>query len=59
VFHAERSGEGDKEKFIWRLRATGKVQAVGMHLPAELKAIFPAEIEQDWKKVEELLSKAA
>jgi hypothetical protein len=59
VFHAERSGEGDKEKFIWRLRATGKVQAVGMHLPADLKLNFPAEIDQDWRKVEEILSKAA
>jgi hypothetical protein len=59
VFHSERRGEGDKEQFVWRLRATGKIQAVGMHLPQEIKNVFPAEIEQDWRKVEEILNKAA
>jgi hypothetical protein len=58
-FHAERRGEGDKETFVWRLRATGKIQAAGMHLPTDIKAKFPAELPQDWKLVEEILSKAA
>lgn len=56
VFHTERSGEGDKEKYTWRLRATGKVQAAGMHLPTDLKAKFPAELDQNWAEVERILS---
>jgi hypothetical protein len=58
-FHSERRGEGDKETFVWRLRATGKVQAAGMHLPGDIKVQFPAELQQDWKLVEEILNKIA
>lgn len=56
VFHTERNGEGDKEKFVWRLRASGKIQGVGMHLPPEIKNRFPAEIEPDWSKVEAIIN---
>ena len=55
VFHTERSGDDGKEKYIWRLRANGKIQGVGMHLPQDIKAKFPAEIEPDWQKVEACL----
>jgi hypothetical protein len=55
-FHAERHGEGDKETFVWRLRAQGSMQAAGMHLPVDLKKKFPAELEQDWSKVEAILN---
>lgn len=56
VLHAERSGDGEKEKFIWRLRSTGKIQAAGMHLPAEIRSRFPAEVEQDWSKIEAIIN---
>lgn len=58
VFHTERRGDGAQEKYIWQLRSTGKVQGVGMHLPQEIKKLFPAELDQDWRKVEEILAKA-
>lgn len=56
VFHTERNGEGEKEKFTWRLRASGKIQGVGMHLPPEIRNKFPAEIDQDWSKVEAVVN---
>ena len=56
VLHSERNGDGPSEKFLWRLRASGKIQGVGMHVPVEIKARFPAEIEQDWSKVEAILN---
>jgi len=59
VFHSSRRGDGVNEKFAWELRATGSMQAAGMHLPMDLKVQFPAELPQDWKLVEEILSKAA
>lgn len=56
VLHSERQGDGDKEKFVWRLRSTGKVQAAGVHLPADIRNRFPAEVEQDWRKIEEIIN---
>lgn len=58
VLHAERRGEGDKETFVWRLRAQGSMQAAGMHLPMDLKAKFPAELPQNWQLIEELVNTA-
>jgi hypothetical protein len=55
VFHSERRGEGDKETFIWQLRTTGKVQGCGLHLPVELSKQFPAEVEQDWNRIEAIV----
>lgn len=55
VLHSERTGEGDKEKFTWRLRSTGKIQAAGIHLPAEIRSRFPAEIVQDWTQIEAII----
>lgn len=59
VLHAERRGDGDKEKFMWQLRSTGKVQAAGMHLPADIRGQFPSEIEQDWQKIETIIAAKA
>jgi len=56
VLHSERNGDGATEKFMWRLRSTGKIQAAGMHLPAEIRNRFPAEIEQDWSRVEAIVN---
>jgi hypothetical protein len=56
VLHSDRSRVGEVEKFQWQLRATGKVQGVGMHLPADIKAKFPAEIDQDWRKIEAIIN---
>lgn len=59
VLHAERSNVGDNEKFMWRLRSTGKVQGAGMHLPTPIKACFPAEIAQDWRQIEAIIQTAS
>lgn len=56
VLHSERNGELEKERFTWRLRASGKIQGVGMHLPIEIKKRFPAEIDQDWRKIEAIVN---
>lgn len=55
VFHAERSGEGEKEKFTWRVRSSGKIQGCGLHVPPEIRNRFPAELPQDWNEVEKLI----
>ena len=66
VFHTERRGLGEKEQYFWQLRTTGKVQGVGMHLPPEVKRIFPGEIEvkfEDgklvggWQEIDQLINK--
>lgn len=59
VFHSERQGDGTHEKFVWRLRASGKVQGCGVHLPKEVTKIFPAEADQDWAKIESIVERAA
>lgn len=56
VLHSERAGEGTTERFIWRLRASGKVQGVGLHVPSEIRAKFPPEVEQDWRKIEAIIN---
>lgn len=56
VLHSERNGEGNREKFMWRLRSTGKVQAAGMHIPVDIRAKFPEEVEQDWGQIEKVVN---
>lgn len=56
VLHTDRSRIGEAEKFVWQLRATGKVQGVGMHLPTDIKAKFPAEIDQNWTLIEAIIN---
>jgi hypothetical protein len=56
VFHAERQGEGEREQFVWRVRSSGKVQGCGMHVPPDIKRLFPAELPQDWNAVEKILN---
>lgn len=56
ILHSERSGEGPTQKFTWRLRASGKVQAAGMHVPKEIADKFPAELPQSWAEVEKIIA---
>lgn len=56
VFHAERVGDGEKEKFIWRVRSTGKIQGAGLHVPESIRNRFPDELPQDWSKVEAIVN---
>lgn len=56
IIHSDRTGEGDKQRFTWRLKASGKVQAAGMHLPKEIAEKFPAEMAQDWQAVEAIVA---
>ena len=56
TLHSERQGDGDKQRFVWRLRAQGKVQGAGLHVPKEIADKFPAELPQDWGGVEKILA---
>jgi len=49
VFHTERRGDGGKERFVWQLRASGKIQGCGVHVPPDVGKLFPAELEVVYK----------
>jgi hypothetical protein len=56
VFHSSRQGDGTNEKFVWELRASGSMQAAGLHLPIDLKTKFPATLPQNWGEVEKIIN---
>lgn len=56
VLHTKRVGDGQKQQFLWELKASGKMQGAGMHLPVEIAAKFPAEMDQDWRQVEAIIN---
>lgn len=55
VFHSERSGSGKEQEFKWRLRAKDRIQGAGAHFPAEVRDMFPAFTNQNWKEVSKII----